>query len=81
MFFLYSLISGCSLGSFGKNCVHNCSDNCGDVPMVCNGRTGECTGGCRPGWEGLQCNIGKCSNICLLGNHINYFSNLSLSSK
>ncbi|XP_061165612.1 receptor-type tyrosine-protein phosphatase epsilon-like [Saccostrea echinata] len=28
----------------------------GPVPNQCNRTTGECEGGCQPGWEGLQCN-------------------------
>lgn len=59
-FILFSpLISECSPEKFGKNCEQNCSYNCDDDPIICNGTTGECMGGCRPGWKGLQCDIGK----------------------
>lgn len=53
------LIAECSPGRFGKNCEQNCSDNCEGDLKLCNGTTGECVAGCRPGYDGLKCGMGK----------------------
>ena len=45
----------CEDGTYGKNCVHNCSGNClNDYP--CNKQSGHCDGGCKPGYNNLLCN-------------------------
>ncbi|XP_061194979.1 multiple epidermal growth factor-like domains protein 10 [Saccostrea echinata] len=66
----------CPEGTFGNYCKQNCSVNCG-VPKTCNRTTGECQGGCQPGWEGLQCDqscssdtygfdcLNNCSTSCI----------------
>ncbi|XP_062602860.1 multiple epidermal growth factor-like domains protein 10 [Saccostrea cucullata] len=62
---------GCPEGTFGINCKQNCNEHC-SIPYRCNRGTGECEGGCQPGWEGLRCesactenNYGKnCSYAC-----------------
>ncbi|XP_052105294.1 protein draper-like, partial [Mytilus californianus] len=57
-------------GSFGAQCLRNCSNNCVSPP--CNHATGECDRGCIKGWEGFnctkECSKGKfgfdCSESC-----------------
>ena len=45
-------------GTYGKNCVHNCSGNClNDSP--CNTQTGHCDMGCKPGYTNVLCNERK----------------------
>ncbi|XP_061170743.1 tyrosine-protein phosphatase 2-like [Saccostrea echinata] len=44
----------CDPGYYGRNCVQECSVNCGGTRQ-CDRLTGECEGGCRPGWKGMQC--------------------------
>lgn len=44
----------CSSGTYGINCRETCSTNC-NTPQSCNRTTGECIGGCQPGWKGLHC--------------------------
>ncbi|XP_061165606.1 receptor-type tyrosine-protein phosphatase epsilon-like [Saccostrea echinata] len=51
-------VYACPEGTFGNYCKQNCSVNCG-VPKTCKRTTGECEGGCQPGWEGRQCDQSK----------------------
>lgn len=44
----------CPFGKYGLSCKHNCSAACKSA-YNCNITTGECVGGCQPGWEGLKC--------------------------
>lgn len=53
----------CESGYYGKDCRHQSSINC-YVPTHCNKFTGQCEGGCKPGWTGSTCNQGM--NIWLL---------------
>ncbi|CAC5406999.1 unnamed protein product [Mytilus coruscus] len=46
----------CKDGSFGGQCLRNCSINC--VLPPCNHVTGECERGCIKGWEGFNCTKG-----------------------
>lgn len=47
----------CFFGSYGLDCVYNCSRYClGDV--VCNRRIGKCDIGCDFGYIGELCEIG-----------------------
>lgn len=43
----------CNNGSYGNNCLEKCSANCLNTP--CNHSTGECTDGCKDGWQGFNC--------------------------
>ncbi|XP_061170840.1 multiple epidermal growth factor-like domains protein 10 [Saccostrea echinata] len=46
--------TACLSGLYGRDCRYTCSDNCG-VPNRCDRFTGECDGGCQPGWKGIRC--------------------------
>lgn len=52
------LILACRPGSYGKNCMHDCSKNC-YVTSRCDNITGECKLGCKPGWDTITCDKGK----------------------
>ena len=45
-------------GTYGNNCVHNCSGNCLD-DSPCNRQTGQCDMGCKPGYTNALCNERK----------------------
>mgnify|MGYP003689832513 CR=1 FL=1 len=55
---LFFFLSGRSVGSYGVNCVENCSMTCG-IPGNCDRITGYCNGGCQRGWTGVKCEKGK----------------------
>lgn len=47
----------CDDGTFGNDCVHQCSDHClSDSP--CNKQSGQCVGGCEPGYTSSDCSQG-----------------------
>ena len=48
----------CPIGSYGVNCLGNCSLTCMH-PGKCNRETGHCNGGCQGGWTGVRCEEGK----------------------
>lgn len=48
----------CESGFYGKDCRHRCSVNC-SVAHYCDRFTGQCIGGCKPGWTGFMCDQGK----------------------
>lgn len=51
------MFTECPFGSYGPDCVYNCSRNClGDV--ACNRRTGKCDTGCDFGYTGELCETG-----------------------
>lgn len=58
-----TIIVECSAGFFGINCVNRCSEKC-NLTRVCDRLTGQCDGGCIPGWKGATCNESK-NSICL----------------
>lgn len=44
-------------GTFGNDCVHQCSDHClSDSP--CNKQSGQCVGGCELGYTSSDCSQG-----------------------
>ncbi|XP_055884847.1 multiple epidermal growth factor-like domains protein 10 isoform X4 [Biomphalaria glabrata] len=44
----------CKIGTWGKNCLSNCSPNC-DSNQSCDILTGDCLGACKAGYLGPQC--------------------------
>lgn len=50
---------GCPLGYYGKNCLNQCSKNC-NFTRRCDSVTGQCDGGCKPGWVSITCDQSKC---------------------
>ena len=48
----------CEDGTYGSNCVQNCSGNCLN-DSLCNKETGHCEAGCNPGYTNALCNQGK----------------------
>lgn len=44
----------CPLGYYGENCDYKCSEYC-FVPRRCDRVTGQCYGGCQPGWYTKTC--------------------------
>lgn len=57
----------CVSGYYGKNCNNQCSINC-YMNRSCDRVTGECDGGCKPGWTGINCDWGK-YNLSLLHDY------------
>ena len=53
----------CTNGTYGNGCKNNCSTTC-SVSNHCNITTGECLGGCQPGWKGFLCEQSKMFNFC-----------------
>ncbi|XP_065933837.1 receptor-type tyrosine-protein phosphatase epsilon [Magallana gigas] len=53
----------CVSGTYGHNCVNNCSSHCLN-DSTCNKQTGHCDRGCNPGYT-----INDCSQICLPGHY------------
>lgn len=51
------MFTECPLGSYGTDCVYNCSGNCLD-DVACNRNTGKCDTGCVIGYTGVMCNTG-----------------------
>lgn len=49
-----TLCLGCPLGYYGKNCLNQCSKNC-HLTRKCDRFTGQCDGGCEPGWVSITC--------------------------
>ena len=69
MWFYLFINVACKDGTYGNNCVHNCSGNClNDSP--CNKQTGHCDTGCKPGFTNTLC-IKRELNVhtrkCVLG--------------
>ena len=67
----------CPIGSYGANCLDNCSLTCGH-PGKCDRVTSHCNGGCQIGWAGVRCEegIGRKNNFFLfqcihVGIHLN----------
>lgn len=58
----YSFYLECPPGYYGNDCRYQCSLNC-YVTSACEKFTGQCIGGCKPGWTGIKCNHGKCLTI------------------
>ena len=49
------IVVECEDGTYGYDCVHNCSSNClNDSP--CKKQNGQCTEGCKPGYTNALCN-------------------------
>ncbi|XP_061166265.1 angiopoietin-1 receptor-like [Saccostrea echinata] len=46
--------NACLPGYYGRDCRYRCSDNCA-IHNRCNRFTGECDGGCQPGWKEPRC--------------------------
>ncbi|XP_067678542.1 multiple epidermal growth factor-like domains protein 10 [Haliotis asinina] len=56
------LVSVCDVSSYGTKCSKLCSDrHCKGDKSGCDPLTGQCTGGCRAGWDGADCTK-KCGN-------------------
>ena len=69
----------CEDGTFGYDCINNCSGNCLD-DSPCNKQTGHCEGGCKPGYTNVLCNkrIYMTNSLSLLSLSLHTLS-LSLS--
>lgn len=52
------IIVACGSGLYGEDCMHQCSPNCNEG-NTCDRFTGQCIGGCKPGWTGTMCDQGK----------------------
>lgn len=50
---VYFIFTECNDGSYGKDCLEKCSENCWNTK--CNHVTGKCIGGCKDGWRGFNC--------------------------
>lgn len=55
------MITECDDGTYGYDCLHNCSGQClNDFP--CNKQNGYCEKGCKPGYTTDNCSKGKVIN-------------------
>lgn len=54
----------CPVGYYGENCNNKCSMYC-SVPSQCDSFTGQCNGGCQPGWYTKTCEQSTCFNISI----------------
>lgn len=63
----------CPNGQFGKDCMNSCSENCIETSR-CDRFTGQCEGGCKPGWTGTTCVIGKYHHFLYVCNAYNFNS-------
>lgn len=52
----------CPAGYYGNDCRYHCSLNC-DVTSICDKSSGQCEGGCKPGWTGATCDQCECLTI------------------
>lgn len=52
------IIVVCGSGLYGEDCMHQCSPNCNEG-NACDRFTGQCIGGCKPGWRGFVCDQRK----------------------
>lgn len=57
--------SECKEGSYGKNCMYNCSINCIQTSQ-CDRFSGSCDGGCIDGWDGSRCT--ESEYLCFVKN-------------
>lgn len=51
-------LTECVDGTFGFNCVNNCSGYCSN-DSLCNKQTGHCDRGCKPGYSNSDCGKSK----------------------
>lgn len=51
-------LTECHDGTFGFNCVNNCSDHCSN-DSLCIKQTGNCDRGCNPGYINSDCGKSK----------------------
>jgi hypothetical protein len=65
----HAVFVACPVGFYGNNCVERCNTNCG-LPGVCNKTSGQCEGGCQPGWRGILCDTSKCRIMLCKYNRI-----------
>ena len=52
-----SYILDCDDGDYGMNCSETCA-NCSEA-SECHHITGECSGTCKPGYQGIMCDTGN----------------------
>lgn len=57
-------ITECDIGTFGYDCMNNCSGHCLNNSS-CNKETGHCDGGCNLGYTNGDCNKGISMQINL----------------
>ncbi|KAK3774960.1 hypothetical protein RRG08_040548 [Elysia crispata] len=59
----------CSVGYYGLGCSKTCSSNCKRFGKVCHHIDGNCTSGCKDGYQGemcdTECDTGKYGDGCL----------------
>lgn len=55
---LYYTGAECGDGTYGYNCVNNCSGHCLNNSL-CNKQTGHCDRGCNPGYANSDCSKSK----------------------
>lgn len=54
----YFFVSECNFGTFGTDCINNCSTHCFEN-STCNRKTGKCDMGCSPGYNDEKCSKSK----------------------
>ena len=67
------LSTACSAGHYGLNCLNECSKHCLSAGK-CDGKTGECHGGCQAGWKKPTCEASKTKKQRLKMNRYLAFS-------
>lgn len=52
------MVTVCDNGTYGYNCTNTCSGHCLN-DSLCNKQTGQCDGGCKPGYTNNHCSESK----------------------
>ena len=55
----------CDAGFYGAKCLQECSRFC-NKERDCYPILGQCKGGCKSGWEGPECLVGKTYSVNLI---------------
>lgn len=58
----------CENGTYGYNCVNNCSGHCLN-DSFCNIQTGNCDSGCTPGYSKNNCSEGFVFKVWIAAIH------------
>lgn len=54
---VFCMVLACEKGTFGYDCLNNCSGNCLN-DSLCNKQNGHCDRGCNPGYTNTDCSKG-----------------------
>lgn len=63
-FYHFLSVIECNYGTYGYNCVNNCSGHCLNY-SPCNKQTGHCDDECKPGYTDTNCSKGNLNDLVL----------------